>query len=125
MDLFEKYPAGEVIIIILLVIMLSGQIASAIRNILALKKDASKPMEDLQAVVDNHTQRMDSMEKTLKDVRDDLNELHAKDSKRERDEKSEQRAILALLNHALTGNNEKEMESAKADLNEVVWGDER
>lgn len=125
MDLFEKYPAGEVIIIILLVIMLSGQIASAIRNVMALKKDASKPMEDLQAVVDNHTQRMDSMEKTLKDVSDDLNELHAKDSKRERDEKSEQRAILALLNHALTGNNEKEMESAKADLNEVVWGDER
>ena len=125
MDLFEKYPAGEVIIIILLVIMLSGQIASAIRNVLALKKDASKPMEDLQAVVDNHTQRMDSMEKTLKDVRDDLNELHAKDSKRERDEKSEQRAILALLNHALTGNNEKEMESAKADLNEVVWGESK
>lgn len=125
MDLFEKYPVGEVIIIILLVIMLSGQIASAIRNVMALKKDASKPMEDLQAVVDNHTHRMDQMEKTLGDVRDDLKELHAKDSKRERDEKSEQRAILALLNHALTGNNEKEMESAKADLNEVVWGESK
>lgn len=40
----------------------------------------------------------------------------------EESNKKIQRGVLALLNHALTGNNEEEMQAAQKDLNNFVWG---
>lgn len=125
MDLFEKYPPGMVLIIILLVILLLGQLSSSIRNMKALKKDAEKPMDDMKAIMKQHGEQIGGLEQQVKEIKDDLKSMHDKDAHRETAEKAEQRAILALLNHALTGNNEHEMETAKDDLNEVVWGENK
>lgn len=122
MDFLKDYPPGTVLLIILCVFLLIGQIAGAWQSIKAAKKDADKPMEDLRGIEADHTNRLGSLERDVADIKADLKEIHAKDTKREHDEKAEQRAILALLNHALTGNNEHEMQTAKDDLNEVVWG---
>lgn len=123
MELFKEYSAGTVVIIILLVILLGGQIASSVRSMVALKKDADKPLDDVKNAVNKHSDQISSMQRSIEEIKADLTGIHSKDTKREHDEKAEQRAILALLNHAMTGNNEHEMEVAKNDLNEVVWGE--
>lgn len=123
MEWLKEYPPGMVLVIILLVFLSVGQLASAYRSIKQVKDDADRPMDDLRVVMDNHTDRLSTLERDVSAINIDLKKIHKKDSKREHDEKSEQRAILALLNHAITGNNEAELESAKDDLNKVVWGE--
>lgn len=125
MELFDKYSPGMVLIIILLVILLLGQLSASIRNMKALKKDAEKPMDDIRSAIDTHGQRIGRLEQQNNDIADDLRSIHQKDVHREMADKAEQRAILALLNHALTGNNEHEMETAKDNLNSVVWGESK
>lgn len=125
MELFEKYPPGMVLIIILLVILLLGQLASSIRSMKALKKDAEKPMDDMKAIMKQHGEQIGGLQQQVKEIKEDIQSMHDKDAHRETAEKAEQRAILALLNHALTGNNEHEMETAKDDLNSVVWGENK
>ena len=125
MELFDKYSPGMVLIIILLVILLLGQLSASIRNMKALKKDAEKPMDDIRSAIDTHGQRIGILEQQNNDIADDLRSIHEKAAHREMADKAEQRAILALLNHALTGNNEHEMETAKDNLNSVVWGESK
>lgn len=122
-NLFKEYPPGIVLIIVLLLIDGVANLCNSIRSIAAAKKDIDKPMNDVRDMLKDHSRRLEIVERRISGIDDDLKEIHVKDNKREHDEKAEQRAILALLNHALTGNNEEEMTSAKADLNSVVWGD--
>lgn len=122
-NLFKEYPPGMVLIIVLLLIDGIANLCNSIRSIVAAKKDIDKPMNDVRDMLKDHSGRLETLERRIGGIDDDLKEIHAKDSKRERDERAEQRAILALLNHALTGNNEEEMKSAKTDLNNVVWGE--
>ncbi len=122
-NLFKEYPPGMVLIIVLLLIDGIANLCNSVRSIVAAKKDIDKPMNDVRDMLKDHGGRLETLECRIDGIDDDLKEIHAKDSKRERDERAEQRAILALLNHALTGNNEEEMKSAKTDLNSVVWGE--
>lgn len=122
-NLFKEYPPGMVLIIVLLLIDGIANLCNSVRSIVAAKKDIDKPMNDVRDMLKDHGGRLKTLERRIDGIDDDLKEIHAKDSKRERDERAEQRAILALLNHALTGNNEEEMKSAKTDLNSVVWGE--
>lgn len=122
-NLFKEYPPGMVLIIVLLLIDGIANLCNSVRSIVAAKKDIDKPMNDVRDMLKDHGGRLETLERRIDGIDDNLKEIHAKDSKRERDERAEQRAILALLNHALTGNNEEEMKSAKTDLNSVVWGE--
>lgn len=122
-NLFKEYPPGMVLIIVLLLIDGIANLCNSVRSIVAAKKDIDKPMNDVRDMLKDHGGRLETLERRIDGIDDDLKEIHAKDSKKERDERAEQRAILALLNHALTGNNEEEMKSAKTDLNSVVWGE--
>lgn len=122
-NLFKEYPPGMVLIIVLLLIDGIANLCNSVRSIVAAMKDIDKPMNDVRDILKDHGGRLETLERRIDGIDDDLKEIHAKDSKRERDERAEQRAILALLNHALTGNNEEEMKSAKTDLNSVVWGE--
>jgi len=98
-----------------------GGIAGAIVTIIGLIVMAAKPFK-LQA------ERLGKLEITVTEVKKDMETMktdidHAFDKIRENEASSRtsDRALLALLNHALNGNNQKEMEEVKRDLEQHIW----
>lgn len=117
-ELLERYSPGEIFFFTVLLIIAISDLISSIRNIISAKKDAEKPLEDVKS-------RLVIVENTTDELQKEQVEMRENEKNRVVAEKAEQRAILALLNHSLNGNNNHEMEAAKEDLTEIVFGGEK
>ena len=117
-ELLNRYSPGEILVFSVLIIIAVSDLISSIRNISSAKKDAEKPLEDVKS-------RLDTVENTTDQLQKEQLEMRENEKQRLTAEKAEQRAILALLNHSLNGNNTHEMETAKDDLTEIVFGGEK
>ena len=85
----EYYPPGMVLIIVLLPDRWNCEsLRNSVRSIVAAKKDIDKPMNDVRDMLKDHGGRLETLERRIDGIDDDLKEIHAKDSKRERDEHS-------------------------------------
>jgi Sec-independent protein translocase protein TatA len=98
-----------------------GGICGAIITIIGLIVMATKPFK-------MQTERLGTLENTMAEVKKDMTTMktdldHAFDKIRENEasNRTSDRALLALLNHALNGNNQKEMEEVKRDLEQHIW----
>lgn len=98
-----------------------GGICGAVVTITGLVVMAAKPFK-------TQTERLGNVEKTIIEVKRDMTIIktdldHAFDKIRENEasNRTSDRALLALLNNALDGNNKDEMEEVKRDLQQHIW----
>lgn len=98
-----------------------GGIAGAIVTIAGLLALASKPFSGFKERIENVETAVTEVKKDVKTLQTDLDHAFDKERELERTTKTTERALLALLNHSLYGNNTEEMETVKQDLEKQIW----
>ena len=98
-----------------------GGIAGAIVTIIGLAVMATKPFKMQTERLGNLESSMAEVKKDIGTIKTDLNHAFDKIRENEASNRTGDRALLALLNHALDGNNKDEMEEVKRDLQQHIW----
>ena len=91
-------------------------LAGAVNTVGSAVEKVAKVRRAAKAPNDHQNERLDAAEKDIKDIKGFL----AQDKKRldnlDDGNRVTQRALIALLGHGLDGNNQKQMQDAKAEL---------
>jgi hypothetical protein len=98
-----------------------GGIAGAIVTITGLVVMATKPFKMQTERLGKLEGSMAEVKKDMQTIKTDLNHAFDKIRENEASNRTSDRALLALLNHALDGNNKDEMEEVKRDLQQHIW----
>lgn len=98
-----------------------GGICGAIVTIIGLIVMAAKPFKMQEARLDSLENTVTEVKKDMSNIKIDLDHAFEKIRETEASNRTSDRALLALLNHALQGNNQKEMEEVKRDLEQHIW----
>lgn len=98
-----------------------GGIAGAIVTITGLVVMAKKPFKLQTERLGKLEGSMAEVKKDIGTIKNDLNHAFDKIRETEASNRTSDRALLALLNHALDGNNKDEMEEVKRDLQQHIW----
>lgn len=86
-----------------------GVVSNAVEKVIKVWKTAKAPN-------DKQDKRLDELEKWRRDVDLKLNSDKSRLDSIEEGDRSIQRALIALLDHGIDGNNIKQMQDAKAEL---------
>ena len=98
-----------------------GGICGAIVTIIGLIVMATKPFKMQTERLTNLESSMTEVRKDMTTIKRDLDHAFEKIRETEASNRTSDRALLALLNHALDGNNKDEMEEVKRDLQQHIW----
>ena len=98
-----------------------GGIAGAIVTIIGLIVMATKPFKSQGERLDALEVSVTEVKRDMTTIKHDLDHAFEKTREIEASSRTSDRALLALLNHSLYGNNQKEMEEVKRDLEQHIW----
>ena len=101
-------------------VLVLSQLVQAFLTFHNARKEATKPIEELKEADAKQVEEIVAMKRDITLMKEDINHAFDKERALEQNNLVLERGMLALLNHALTGNNEEEMENAKASLEKMV-----
>lgn len=98
-----------------------GEIAVVVGAVVAFFAWLKKPKEKRLAELDDHEKRIKSLEEKCDKYQAFFQEQDVRFDQLEKETKVYQRGMLALINHALSGNNTDELETCRAELTDIVY----
>ena len=117
-----EWPKELSILSFLMIIIFIGQIANAYLSITRAKKELNSPMDKVRASVESVKKDVAKNSADIATMRKDIDIAFDNERRIEAISKLHSRSLLALTNHDLTGNNQEELETVRADLYESVFG---
>lgn len=91
-------------------------VAAFINSVGGATEKVVKAIKAAKAPNDLQNERLDNVEKDVKDIKGFLANDNSRLKSLEDGRRIEMRVLLALLGHGIDGNNQKQMEDAKAEL---------
>jgi hypothetical protein len=109
----ENLTAGEILTALLAAASAFLLLANAAEKIVKVVKTAKAPIAQIN---DQQNKRLDSLEEWRKDVDRKLSHDNDRLNEIQHGDRATQRALLALLDHGIDGNNIEQMQHAKEEL---------
>ena len=98
-----------------------GEIAVVVGAVAAFIAWLKKPKEKRLAELADHEKRISSLEAKCEKYQSFFQEQDVRFDALEKETKVYQRGMLALINHALSGNNTEELETCREELTDIVY----
>lgn len=117
------FTPGDLIEIMKSICYLITLIAAVVGIIVAAVTKAKAPGKVQDEQLADHTRRIEALEKEAKGI--DVRLKHGDEhfGILERQIKTYQRGMLALVNHSIDGNNITELEECRDELQKVIWNE--
>lgn len=111
--MFENFTPGQIVLLIIIGVL---ALSSFINNVGSAAEKVAKAWKAAKAPNDAQNERLADHEERIKNMEAQLNHGNDRFESIDASNRITQRAILALLDHGIDGNNTDQMKAAKEEL---------